>query len=120
MNYGGCIGGVSPEGLIAEIPEVLEIAQIAVYNSTPVTSSSDATSMRFLEISLDANRRICAPNSDIVGAVMIHGTNTLAETVSFSGQAVRRRSTLTPFAGIWHRFDIQLLQTLYNHRLYAP
>lgn len=32
--------GVSPEGLIAETPEVLDIAQIAVYNSTPKTSSS--------------------------------------------------------------------------------
>lgn len=60
---------------------MLDIAQFAVFNSTPFTSSSDATSMRFLNISLDANRRICPADSDIVGAVMIHGTNTLAETV---------------------------------------
>ncbi|KPM39652.1 hypothetical protein AK830_g6906 [Neonectria ditissima] len=42
--------------------------------------AANADSDRFLNISMDTHKRMCTPHSDIVGAVMIHGTNTLAET----------------------------------------
>lgn len=79
-DYGGCVDGLTPETLIANVSEVLDIAQFAVRNITG-TGSANANSDRFLNISMDAHRLICSPGSDVVGAVMIHGTNTLAETV---------------------------------------
>lgn len=71
---------MTPETLIANVSEVLDIAQFAVRNITG-TGSANADSDRFLNISMDAHHRLCSLDSDIVGAVMIHGTNTLAETV---------------------------------------
>ncbi|KAJ5770462.1 Asparaginase/glutaminase [Penicillium nucicola] len=79
INYGGGIGGLSPETLIESVPEVLEIAQFAVRNISG-TGSANADSDRFLNISMDAHQQLCTPDSNVVGAVMIHGTNTLAET----------------------------------------
>ena len=43
--------------------------------------SVNADPDRFLSISMDAHKRLCSEGSDIVGAVMVHGTNTLADTV---------------------------------------
>ncbi|KAL3608298.1 hypothetical protein FPOAC2_03292 [Fusarium poae] len=83
-NYGGPIGRLTPETLIESVGEVLDIAQIAVVNFTGGRNgagSANADSDRFLNISMDAHKRLCNPDSDIVGAVMIHGTNTLADTV---------------------------------------
>lgn len=77
------MGGLTPEGLIANVSEVLDIAQFAVRNIGG-GGSANADSDRFLNISMDAHQRLCSCNSDIVGAVMIHGTNTLAETVRLS------------------------------------
>lgn len=82
INYGGGIDGLTPETLIANVSEVLDIAQFAIIN-IPGTGSANADSDRFLNISRDATQRLCSEDSDVVGAVMIHGTNTLAETVSF-------------------------------------
>ena len=48
--------------------------------------SANADSDRFLNISMDAHKRLCTENSDIVGAVMIHGTNTLADTVRLTSK----------------------------------
>jgi hypothetical protein len=45
------------------------------------TGSANADPDRFLIISMDAHKRLCSDDSDIVGAVMVHGTNTLADTV---------------------------------------
>ncbi|RFN47447.1 l-asparaginase [Fusarium flagelliforme] len=84
-NYGGPIGGLTPETLIESAREVLDIAQIAVVNVTTGgpggASSANADPDRFLDISMDAHQRLCSDGSDIVGAVMVHGTNTLADTV---------------------------------------
>ncbi|EYB25734.1 hypothetical protein SNK05_003504 [Fusarium graminearum] len=83
-NYGGPIGRLTPETLIESVSEVLDIAQIAIVNFTggiDGASSANAGSDRFLNISMDAHKRLCSPDSDIVGAIMIHGTNTLADTV---------------------------------------
>ncbi|KAM0382065.1 hypothetical protein ACHAPY_004048 [Fusarium culmorum] len=83
-NYGGPIGRLTPETLIESVSGVLDISQIAIVNFTggiDGASSANAGSDRFLNISMDAHKRLCSPDSDIVGAVMIHGTNTLADTV---------------------------------------
>lgn len=80
IAYGGGSGGLTPETLIDSVHEVLDIAQFAVRNISG-TGSANADSDRFLNISMDAQQRLCTPDSDVVGAVMIHGTNTLAETV---------------------------------------
>lgn len=80
INYGGGTGGLTPETLISDVSEVLDVAQFAVRNIGG-GGSANADSDRFLNISMDAHQRLCTPDSDIVGAVMIHGTNTLAETV---------------------------------------
>ncbi|RGP72232.1 asparaginase glutaminase [Fusarium sporotrichioides] len=83
-NYGGPLGRLTPETLIENVGEVLDIAQIAVFNFTGGRNgagSANADSDRFLNISMDAHKRLCSPDSDIAGAVMIHGTNTLADTV---------------------------------------
>ncbi|KAJ5877069.1 hypothetical protein N7455_000534 [Penicillium solitum] len=79
IDYGGGSGGLTPETLIDSVHEVLDIAQFAVRNISG-TGSANADSDRFLNISMDAQQRLCTPDSDVVGAVMIHGTNTLAET----------------------------------------
>ncbi|KAG4429696.1 hypothetical protein IFR05_014819 [Cadophora sp. M221] len=83
LNYGGGIGRLTPESLIAAVPEVLSIAQIAVVNFTGGSAgpgSANANADQYLNISKDATTRLCNPGTDIIGAVMIHGTNTLAET----------------------------------------
>ncbi|EKJ79314.1 hypothetical protein FPSE_00454 [Fusarium pseudograminearum CS3096] len=83
-NYGGPVGRLTPETLIESVSEVLDIAQIAIVNFTggvDGATSANAGSDRFLNISMDAQKRLCSPDSDIVGAVMIHGTNTLVDTV---------------------------------------
>ncbi|UZP35975.1 hypothetical protein NXS19_003791 [Fusarium pseudograminearum] len=66
-NYGGPVGRLTPETLI----------ESGVDGATSANAGSD----RFLNISMDAQKRLCSPDSDIVGAVMIHGTNTLVDTV---------------------------------------
>ncbi|RAH75037.1 asparaginase [Aspergillus aculeatinus CBS 121060] len=68
INYGGGSGRLTPEGLIATVSEVLDIAQIAVRNISH-TSSSDADSDRFLNISMDATKRLCSHDSDIAFGV---------------------------------------------------
>ncbi|KAJ4267791.1 hypothetical protein NW762_003906 [Fusarium torreyae] len=77
-NYNG--KSLTPETLVGNVNEVLDIAQIAVVNFGGGQGSANADSDRFLNISMDAHKRLCTENSDIVGAVMIHGTNTLADT----------------------------------------
>ncbi|CAI7659586.1 hypothetical protein PCG10_005716 [Penicillium crustosum] len=79
IAYGGGTGGLTPETLIYSVPEVLDIAQFAVRNISG-TGSANADSDRFLNISMHAQEQLCSSDSDVVGAVMIHGTNTLAET----------------------------------------
>ncbi|KAK1655830.1 Asparaginase/glutaminase [Colletotrichum phormii] len=48
----------TPYDLISDVSEVLEVAQLAVL----------------------ANAQVCAEGSDVAGAIMFHGTNTLEET----------------------------------------
>ncbi|CAG7559335.1 unnamed protein product [Fusarium equiseti] len=75
-NYGGPISSLIPETLIESAREVLHIAQIAVMNITTRgpggTGSANAGPDRFLIVSMDAHKRLCSDDSDIVGAVMVH------------------------------------------------
>lgn len=83
INYGGFPGSLTPEQLIGNTSEVLDIAQLAVqyYGAGAAGGgSANADSDRFLNISKHATERMCNKGSDIVGAVMVHGTNSLAET----------------------------------------
>ncbi|KZL82267.1 l-asparaginase protein [Colletotrichum incanum] len=73
----------TPEDLISNIPEVLSVAQLAIIQfPTTEGGSAGVNSSLYLNISQHANRQLCAEGSDVAGAVMFHGTDTLEETVS--------------------------------------
>lgn len=80
INYGS---GVSPTpaDLIGNATEILNVAQLAIVRFATSGGSSGANSSLFLNITQYANRQLCAEDSDIAGAIMFHGTNTLEETV---------------------------------------
>ncbi|KAI1741758.1 Asparaginase/glutaminase [Xylaria scruposa] len=79
VNYGG---GYRPtvENLIGNVSEVLNVAQLAIVRFAVSGGSSGINSSLYLNISQFANRQLCSEDSDIAGAVMLHGTNTLEET----------------------------------------
>ncbi|KAI1633514.1 Asparaginase/glutaminase [Biscogniauxia mediterranea] len=79
IQYGSGIGP-TPQELIANVSEVLKVAQLAVVNFPVTGGSSGLNSSLYLNISQYANKQLCSKDSDIVGAVMLHGTNTLEET----------------------------------------
>ncbi|KPM37600.1 hypothetical protein AK830_g8959 [Neonectria ditissima] len=79
VNYGAGVGP-TPQELIGNVSEVLDVAQLAVVNFEVPGGSSGLNSSLYLNISQHANRQLCAKGSDIVGAIMFHGTNTLEET----------------------------------------
>ncbi|KAM7185803.1 putative L-asparaginase [Rhypophila sp. PSN 637] len=79
INYGSG-PPLSVEHVIGNVSEVLSMAQLAVVNFPVVGGSAGLNSSLFLNISQYANRLLCAEDSDISGAVMFHGTNTLEET----------------------------------------
>ncbi len=73
---------VTPQNLIGNYSEVLKVAQIAVINFPAPGGSAGINSSLYLNVSQWANRQLCSKDSDIAGAIMFHGTNTLEETVS--------------------------------------
>ncbi|OAL34015.1 hypothetical protein AYO20_06663 [Fonsecaea nubica] len=79
INYGSGVGPTFPE-LVANVSEVLQVAQLSYISIPSPGGSSNINSSTFLNVSQIANRLLCSPGSDITAAVMIHGTNTLAET----------------------------------------
>ncbi|KAF7559138.1 hypothetical protein G7046_g5029 [Stylonectria norvegica] len=79
VNYGSGVGP-TPQQLIGNVSEVLHVAQIAVVNFLVPGGSSGLNSSLYLNISQHANSQLCAEGSDIAGAIMFHGTNTLEET----------------------------------------
>lgn len=70
-----------PADLIGNMTEVLSVAQLAVVDFPVRGGSAVINSSMYLNISRHANRHLCSPASDIAGAIMFHGTNTLEETV---------------------------------------
>jgi L-asparaginase len=79
--------------LIETVPEVLDVAQLAVIQFPATGGSAGLNSSLYLNITQHLNRYLCSPDSDIVGAIMFHGTNTLEETVSFIYLNLLRRKS---------------------------
>ncbi|WVQ74395.1 hypothetical protein IAR50_003996 [Cryptococcus sp. DSM 104548] len=79
INYGS---GVSPtaQELVANYSEILDIAQIAFVKFPTPSGSSGLNSSTFFNVSRAANEHLCSSQSDIMGAVMIGGTNTLEDS----------------------------------------
>jgi L-asparaginase len=80
INYGSGLSP-TPADLIGNATEILNVAQLAIVRFSTSGGSSGANSSLFLNITQHANRQLCAEDSDIAGAIMFHGTNTLEETV---------------------------------------
>ncbi|RYO89192.1 hypothetical protein DL766_003598 [Monosporascus sp. MC13-8B] len=80
INYGR---GPRPttEELIDNVTEVWEVAQLGIVEFEAPGGSSGVNSSLYLDINRVANRQLCSEGSDIAGAIMFHGTNTLEETV---------------------------------------
>ena len=74
---------LTAQGLIGNNSEVLDVAQLAVVSFPVSGGSAGLNSSLYLNISKAANAHLCSEDSDVVGAIMIHGTNTLEETVRF-------------------------------------
>ena len=68
--------------LIGNNSEVLDVAQLAIVSFPVSGGSAGLNSSLYLNISKAANMQLCSEGSDVAGAIMIHGTNTLEETVS--------------------------------------
>ncbi|KAH9883932.1 Asparaginase/glutaminase [Xylariomycetidae sp. FL2044] len=79
VAYGSGVGP-TPQELIGNVSEVLDVAQLAVVKFPVTGGSSGLNSSLYLNISQYANKQLCAEDSDIAGAIMFHGTNTLEET----------------------------------------
>ncbi|KAI1080535.1 Asparaginase/glutaminase [Whalleya microplaca] len=79
IKYGSGVGP-TPEELIANVSEVLNVAQLAIVKFSAPGGSSGVNSSLYLNISQYANHQLCSKDSDIAGAIMFHGTNTLEET----------------------------------------
>ncbi|KZM23427.1 cellular amino acid metabolic process [Ascochyta rabiei] len=72
--------GITGEQIIARNPYLLNNTQLAVSNWTSddgSTGTNDALVMNMTRFAYDA---LCSKDSDIVGAVFTHGTNSLEET----------------------------------------
>ncbi|ODN97269.1 hypothetical protein L198_03832 [Cryptococcus wingfieldii CBS 7118] len=79
INYGF---GVNPtvQELISNYSEILNIAQIAFVKFPTSGGSSGLNSSTYFNVSKAANEHLCSPDSEITGAVLIGGTNTLEDT----------------------------------------
>ena len=79
--------------LIGNISDVFNVAQVAIIpSSDELSSGSSANSSLYLGIAQHANKHLCSEDSDIDGAVMIHGSNTLEETVDDPAAVNGKRS----------------------------
>ncbi|KAK1701527.1 Asparaginase/glutaminase [Colletotrichum godetiae] len=70
----------TPYDLISNVSEVMEVAPLAVVELDVPGGSAGLNSSLYLNISQLANAQVCAEGSDVAGAIMFHGTNTLEET----------------------------------------
>ncbi|PKS05450.1 hypothetical protein jhhlp_008826 [Lomentospora prolificans] len=72
--------GPTPLDLIGNYSEVLDVAQLAIVTFPTSGGSAGLNSSLYLNISQYANKQLCHETSDVAGAIMFHGTNTLEET----------------------------------------
>ncbi|WVR06111.1 hypothetical protein IAU60_003141 [Kwoniella sp. DSM 27419] len=79
VNYGSG-PAVTPEDLLGNYTEILDLAQIAVVRFVAPGGSSSINSTLYYNVSKAANEHLCSAGSDIAGAVMFHGTNTEEDT----------------------------------------
>ncbi|KAL4876110.1 Asparaginase/glutaminase [Aspergillus karnatakaensis] len=79
IHYGAGDGPTALD-LINTVSEVLDVAQLAVIQFPVTGGSAGLNSSLYLNITQHLNQYLCSPDSDIVGAIMFHGTNTLEET----------------------------------------
>ncbi|RDW74240.1 asparaginase [Aspergillus mulundensis] len=79
IHYGAG-DGPSALDLIDTVPEVLDVAQLAVIEFPASGGSAGLNSSLYLNITQHLNKYLCDVDSDITGAIMFHGTNTLEET----------------------------------------
>lgn len=79
IDYGSGVGPTFAE-LVANVSDVLSVAQLAYTSIYTSGGSSSMNSSVFMNVTKHANSQLCSPGSDIVGAIIIHGTNTLEET----------------------------------------
>ena len=129
----------TPHELLGNASEILSIAQIAIVKFPTSGGSAGLNSSLYLNISQHANTQLCAKGSDIAGAIMFHGTNTLAETVSIlfwlsvicliprlmmSCNVVDTLNCLNRVNGCSIGFrgwsHLQLFQTIRSNRFHAP
>ena len=80
INYGSG-PGLTALDLIGNYSEVLSVAQLAVVSLAAHEGSTSFNSSLFLNISRTANLHLCTPGTDIAGAVLLHGTNTVEDTI---------------------------------------
>ncbi|KAI0400279.1 Asparaginase/glutaminase [Xylaria palmicola] len=76
IQYGGGYRP-TPQDIIGNVSEILNVAQLAIVTFDAPGGSSGINSSLYLNISQYANRQLCSEDSDIAGAIMFHGTNTL-------------------------------------------
>lgn len=74
--------GPTPFDLVGNYSEVLSVAQLAIRTFPASGGSASLNSSMYLNVSQHANADLCSEGSDVAGAIMFHGTNTLEETVS--------------------------------------
>jgi L-asparaginase len=77
---GGYVPVLSADDLIAAVPAIKEVARIETQEIANI-SSSDMTARVWLQLSTRINELLS--RSEIAGAVVTHGTNTLEETAYF-------------------------------------
>ena len=93
VHYGNEISPTLPE-FLNNVTEVFNIAQLGIIDMPDEGGSSALNSSMFLNITQHANRHLCSPDSDIVGAIMNHGTNTMEETVRSCTPGNKKRSSI--------------------------
>ncbi len=108
-------GKVSPEELIADLPELNDVAQITYTEISNVGSPSITTEIQ-LKLAKAINEWLAKPES--AGAVVTHGTATLEETAYFLNLVIKSEKpvvvvgAMRPFTGVSRDGPFNLLNAV--------